>query len=338
MNKVMNICLISDNKFVEYIATLIVSILKNSSENDQFCFHIIEDGIKEENQNKLLLLKEIKDFEIKFYKPNYDNVEKYKRWQETFKKNGYPIWHYSIFIKLDIPFILKDVDNVLFIDADSIVLDSLDYIFNIDINNYYCIAPNSGGFLNLKKLYPELYKWINEIGLNADTQYLMSVALFFNLKKIRKEITLEKLEYKIDECFEKYGNAIFTDEHILMYIFSEHLGFINMNTDIDVDKDRSSIKIVSVYFASAIGKPLSENFNKHINDYYYKFWEYFSLTQFFKDNRFKYMDFFNRVRINRCNAAIYKLVDKIVWFIPIKSIRNKFRDNIIKEITNILNI
>ena len=332
MNKVMNICLISDNKFVQYVATLIVSILKNSSENDRFCFHLIEIDIEEENKNKLLMLKEIKDFEIKFYKPNYDNIEKYKRWQETFKKYGSPTWHYSVFIKLDIPYILKDLDNVLFIDADSIVLDSLDYIFNMDINNYYAIAPNSY-FKNLNKIHPKLYKWINEIGFNADarylTRYLMSGALFFNLKKIREEIGLDKLANKIDECFNKYGNIIFTEEHILMYIFSEHLGFINMNTDLDIDKN-NSIKIVADYFASIIGKPLSLNFYKPINDYYYKFWEYFSLTQFFKD------DYFNSARVNKSYCAILKLVDKIVWIIPMKSMRDKIRNNIVKDIKKIL--
>lgn len=148
----MNICFISDDKFVTYIATLIISILKNSSENDNFCFHLIEDNIKEENKNKLLMLKEIKDFEIKFYKPNYDNIEKYKQWQKTFKNNGYPVWHYSIFIKLDIPIILKDLDNVLFIDADSIVLDSINYIYDIDISNY--------AFISQKELYKNLKKHI----------------------------------------------------------------------------------------------------------------------------------------------------------------------------------
>lgn len=87
MNKVMNICLIADNKFMPYIAALIVSILKNASQNDNFCFHFIGvDAIEEENKNKLLMLKEIKDFEIKFYDPNYDNIKKYKKWQEIFKK------------------------------------------------------------------------------------------------------------------------------------------------------------------------------------------------------------------------------------------------------------
>ena len=42
----MDICLISDNNYVDYLSSLIVSILKNSSIDDEFSFHIIEIDIK----------------------------------------------------------------------------------------------------------------------------------------------------------------------------------------------------------------------------------------------------------------------------------------------------
>ena len=79
----MNICLISDNNFVNYLSTLIVSILKNSNDEDRFHFHIIEVDITEENKSKIMQLKEIKECEISFYKST--NIEKYKkrlRWRE----------------------------------------------------------------------------------------------------------------------------------------------------------------------------------------------------------------------------------------------------------------
>ena len=63
MQETMNICLISDNNFVNYLAALIVSILKNSNEEDKFHFHIIEVDITDENKSKIIQLKEIKNFE-----------------------------------------------------------------------------------------------------------------------------------------------------------------------------------------------------------------------------------------------------------------------------------
>ena len=332
MNKVMNICLISDDQFVEYVAALIVSILKNSSENDNFCFHLIEDGIKEENKNKLLMLKEIKDFEIKFYKPNYDNVEKYKKWQETFKKNGYHLWHYSVFIKLDIPIILKDLDNVLFIDADSIVLGSLNYIFDIDISNYSFVSQKAI-FRKLKDIWPDVYKYMLDIGYkNPEYYYVYGGILLFNIKKINELFTEESYYNKIDECIDKYINSICTEEHIFLYLFRDSIAFLDLKTDLGENNDKI---IISGYFTGT-GKPLKYGFNRPINEYYYKFWEYFSLTPFFKENYFKYMDIYiyNR-HIIYVRSALYKLIDKIVWYIPFKRIRNKIRKKIIEDIDNI---
>ena len=325
----MNICLISDDKFVPYIATLIVSILKNSSKNDKFCFHLIEDGVKEENKNKLLMLKEIKDFEIKFYNPNYDNVEKYKKWQETFKKNGYPLWHYSVFIKLDIPFILEDLDNVLFIDADSIVLGSLDHIFNIDISNYSFISQHSR-YTNLGSIHPYIYKYMLDIGYkNPEYNYVSAAVLIFNISKINKIFTRESYINKIDECIDKYINSIFTEEHIFLYLFRDNIAFLDLKADYGYSTEKI---IISSYFAGAC-KPLSYNFYGEINDYYYKFWEYFSFTPIFKNNYFKYIDIFYT---NKMKMVLYKIVDKMVWPIPFKKIRDKIRKNIIRDIDNII--
>ncbi len=135
----MNICVIADNNYVEYLATLIVSILKNSDVSDGFFFHVIEEDISDENKNKLLLLKQIKNFEIKFYKPI--NVEKYKTWVEQLRIiNPSHLWGYKVFIKLDIPFIFQSLDNILYLDIDQFVLSRIDKYFKFDMSNYYLMA------------------------------------------------------------------------------------------------------------------------------------------------------------------------------------------------------
>ena len=136
MNETMNICLISDNNFVNYLSTLIVSILKNSNDEDQFHFHIIEVDITDENKSKIMQLKEIKNCEISFYKST--NIEKYKNISDTIKsKHTWHSWHYSVFFKLDIPFLFKNLDKILFLDTDTIVIENINDIFSFDISNYY---------------------------------------------------------------------------------------------------------------------------------------------------------------------------------------------------------
>lgn len=48
-----NICLCANNNVVEYMSALIVSILRNSSQDEEFIFHIITSCISEENKNYL---------------------------------------------------------------------------------------------------------------------------------------------------------------------------------------------------------------------------------------------------------------------------------------------
>ncbi|WP_300370931.1 glycosyltransferase [Brachyspira sp.] len=328
MNETMNICLISDNNFVNYLSALIVSVLKNSNDEDKFHFHIIEVDITNENKLKIMQLKEIKNCEISFYKST--NIEKYKNISDTIKSKH--TWHYSVFFKLDIPFLFKDLDKILLIDADSIILDNLYNVYNFDISNLYCIPQ-----IFVAKLPEDLKKWLNSIGIkDPNNEYLTSGVLLFNLKKIREEIGLENIEKLIDECVNKYSDIIYTEEHILYFLFKEKIQFMDFGVDTYVknaDKNRK-IKIVTFYFAGANNKPLNNNYACRINLYYNKFWEYFTLTPFFLDNTFEYMNIF---AMNKYKGIFYKLIDKIVWYIPIKKLRNKTRDKMINKVNSILN-
>ncbi|MEI0542023.1 glycosyltransferase [Brachyspira pilosicoli] len=330
MNEIMNICLISDNNFVNYLSTLIVSILKNSNDEDRFHFHIIEVDITEENKSKIMQLKEIKECEISFYKST--NIEKYKNISNIIKsKHTWHSWHYSVFLKLDIPFLFQKLDKILLLDADSIILDNIYDIYNSDISNLYC-APQ----IFFAQLPEELKNWLRSIGIkNPDKEYLTSGVLLFNLKKIREEIGLENIDKLIDECVYKYSDIIYTEEHILYFLFKDKIKFIDFGVDTYVksgDKNRK-VKIVTFYFAGANNKPLTKNYMGRINLYYNKFWEYFTFTPFFKDNIFEYMNIF---AMNKYKGILYKLIDKIVWYIPIRKLRYRTREKMINKVNSMI--
>lgn len=218
----MNICIIADNNYVEYMATFIVSVLKNSNIEDDFFFHVIEEDISDENKNKLSLLKEIKNFEIMFYKPI--NIEKYKKWvQELQIINPSYLWNYKIFIKLDIPFIFQSLDNILYLDIDQIVLSRIDKFFKFDMSNNYLLAMQIS-----KNSFDTGLDWIDEdmdfkqfasYIYNPKKDYLVSNIMMFNLKLIRQENSLLEIENRMDKCFNEYKKAIHTDEHILLYLY-----------------------------------------------------------------------------------------------------------------------
>ena len=329
MQKTINICLISDNNFVNYLSTLIVSVLKNSSEKDNFHFHIIEVDITDENKLKIMQLKEIKDCEISFYQST--NTEKYKNISNIIKsKHSWHSWHYSVFLKLDIPFLFTNLDNILFLDTDTIAIENINDIFNFNISNYYAAVQ----YYPLKGIndFPELRDWIKALGIkDPKNEYITSVIMFFNLKKIREEIGLKNLEEKIDECIDKYSSIIFTEEHIFLYLFNGKIGYYDFGCNIEAHGEKLNTKIVH-YIGNL--KPLLKNYECREVKFYNKFWEYFTLTPFFKDNIFEYMNIF---AMNKYKGSVYKLIDKIVWYIPIKKLRHKARSKMINKVNSILN-
>ena len=58
--KEYNICFSSDDKFVRYMEALIVSILRNSLDDEKFTFHVITSYISDDNKLRLDYLKQIK--------------------------------------------------------------------------------------------------------------------------------------------------------------------------------------------------------------------------------------------------------------------------------------
>lgn len=329
MNETMNICLISDNNFVNYLSTLIVSILKNSNDEDQFHFHIIEVDITDENKSKIMQLKEIKNCEISFYKST--NIEKYKNISDTIKsKHTWHSWHYSVFFKLDIPFLFKNLDKILFLDTDTIVIENINDIFSFDISNYYTYVqyfPYKG----IDNDIPKVRDWMKNIGIkDPKNEYVSSIILYFNLKKIREDIGLDNLEKNIDECMDKYSSIIFTEEHIFMYLFNGKIGYNDFGCNIDSNGEKLNTRIV--HFIGSF-KPLLKGYTGREIKFYNKFWEYFTLTPFFKDNIFEYMNIF---ALNKYKGPLYKLIDKIVWYIPIGKIRSKTREKMINKINSMM--
>lgn len=168
--KEYNICLCADNNVVEYMSALIVSILRNSSQDEEFIFHIITSCISEENKNYLNELKNIKNFQLKYYNPIHR--EKFEKWYSEKTPQKWPV---EVFFKLDIPFILKDLDKVLYLDCDMIAVNNFKELFDINMDNYTAAAAKD-------KLISNSH--LKKIKLNKSNGYFNSGLLLINIKNL----------------------------------------------------------------------------------------------------------------------------------------------------------
>ena len=353
-----NICFIANgNRYIIECGIVIVSILMNSESDERFAFHIISEDITDDDKNKFIQLKEIKDFDIYFYKPN---VEKYKKWVEESKGKITRAWSHHVFLKLEIMNILKDLDKVLFLDVDTLVLKSLKDIFNTNMNNYYLIAAESDidyaryvreidGYKKLgissknienhfQKLHQSIDLMMKNIGIldKKSNEWVNSGFMYMNLKLIKEIMTEETVDnYFIQlinsdiDCFghEAFLNYFIPNDKILRVSES-----YNATMAMWRKEECCDIHIAHFTGGTILGSVFGEIMPEYKNKLLLYGWKYLSYTPWYKENPFYYNDLFSRYNNIRIDKKINKIVDIIVWLIPSKKMRDKFREKLKKMI------
>ena len=358
--KKYNICsIVNGHNYAIELGILIVSILLNSEKDECFSFHIITDDMSDDDKNKILQLKEIKNFDIKFYKPD---VEKYKKWYEEIKDRIYYWWNYIIFVKLDIPEILKDLDTVLFLDTDMIVLKSLKEIFNTDISNYWLLAAKNNSYLVDINNYSEEYiKYCNMHKLSEDElrerckeikedfekvlvfdkephEWVNSGFMYMNLKELRANINKADIDKHIIKLFEtkmRFGHEAILNHFVPNDKIKKVSEYYNVIFPLHLNNEYADKTIIAHFNADhrIVISPENKKYSNYIPSYKNKLllsaWEYLSYTPWFKENTFYWMDMFlkyDKLYLERyMDKKIDKIIDFLVWPIPFRNMRDKTR-------------
>lgn len=312
-----NICLCADNNVVEYMSALIVSILRNSSQDEEFIFHIITSCISEENKNYLNELKNIKNFQLKYYNPIHR--EKFERWYSEKTPQKWPV---EVFFKLDIPFILKDLDKVLYLDCDMIAVNNFKELFDINMDNYTAAAAKD-------KLISNSH--LKKIKLNKSNGYFNSGLLLINIKNFNTLFPNDTFLEKIDKYLNNIKIVEYPEQDIINIIFNNKIKPIDSKyncVSAIVKKDKEVQDTIIAHYT--LLKPLYKNAYPQKNKLYYAFWKYFIETPYFKNNTSKYVN----ILIEQGNQDIIKhnkLIDSISWWIPFREMRNNFKLKYKKE-------
>ncbi|MEI0446102.1 glycosyltransferase family 8 protein [Brachyspira intermedia] len=331
----IDICMSSDDNYIPYMCTTICSILKNSYNDDYHIFHIINDGISYDSKNKIDSLKKIKEFEIKYYTPN---IKKYNMWFNKLTNKA----HFSpaMFFRLDIPYLIDNLDKIIYLDSDTIVNKSLRNLNNIDILNYYLIAARKG-YISEQCISDK-----NKIGLSENHTYFNSGVLVFNIKKWKED----NIDNIINNFMNNQDFLLYGDQHILNAVFKDTTKFISEDYNYLCIKSTTRNQLmncddISIFHFCTDQKP----WNIYCQNLIYteKWWEYFFMTPFFNENIGKYIEILVNQKINNIlyndinnlnnkiikltdntENTINKLIDSIAWWIPVKKWRDNFRNKI----------
>lgn len=172
-----HIALICDDNYVIPTIVTITSLIKNKTCSNLYCINIITTSLNSESINKFKSLEK-KDVKITIIK---SDIEKYKDLHK-YSKNTYCVATPAALLKFDLPNLLNNCAQVLYLDGDIIVKQDLYNILQIQLGDYYVAAVKDSGNIYTK----------NKEKLNY-SQYFNSGVMLLNLKKMRKDKITDKL-------------------------------------------------------------------------------------------------------------------------------------------------
>lgn len=200
-NEILNVLFSSNDDFCPYLGVSLYSFLKhNYDEFEKINVFIFDDNIGNANKEKLDLISSQFNQELTFI--NVSDIEsKFENKLNSMEKEG--VSSLTTYNRLFASSILKDIDKLLYLDADSLILGSFKPLWDIDMGNNYIGAVEDLLSIDVIK---------QNIGMDLSQGYINAGFLLINLKKWR-EINIE--EKFLDFQRKTHDKFIFHDQGII---------------------------------------------------------------------------------------------------------------------------
>lgn len=242
----LDICMASSDYYATHLGICITSIVENDNLNS-INMHILNNNISERNIEKLNALEcKYDNLKIKFYDIHKfckeTNIDDILKKQLKGSNDFYNLLGISTYLRLFLQDILpNDIKKVLYLDADTIVLNSLEELFSIELNEKYAAG--------VVDIISNITKYFYE-GDCKSTPFINAGVLLINLEKWR-EINFSKLAL---DFIQEYPNKNFlVDQNIINVICNEKIliadSKFNVMSEFFYVDYKKNIKLNS-YFAS----------------------------------------------------------------------------------------
>ena len=194
----LNVAYHSSDAYARILAVSIVSLFENNKSFDEINVYIIERGVTDENKSLLNLIAKKYNRQIIYIQMPDINKSEDLRLRKVKKK-----WIFDSYCRLYLDDLLPDsVDKVLYLDSDVLVTDSLQPLWETDINDYTAAAVKDCLSQNYYKL----------LGLKSGAHYCNSGVILINLTKWRNNRVGEQIRRYIHER----GGYVFFMEQTVM--------------------------------------------------------------------------------------------------------------------------
>ncbi|MDO5437257.1 MAG: glycosyltransferase, partial [bacterium] len=164
-----------DDNFANYLGVTIQSLIDNSDKNKNYTVSILYDKLSEKSIENLLLLEE-SNVKIEFY-----NVCEYLEKLNIEGLDASMHWSVATYYRILIPFLFKDDKKVLYMDCDTVILDDVSKIFEVDLKGAEIAAVFDYDSVCYDK---NRIKYIqNKLKLTDYKKYFNAVLILFDIER-----------------------------------------------------------------------------------------------------------------------------------------------------------
>lgn len=261
----MNILYSIDHNCLNLLFTSIYSLLENGGYQN-YTIYIFHSDLSDENMRIIAdFFNEVEMHFIEIPKDMFSDFPTIKRYPE------------QIYYRLAAPLLLpNEIERVLYLDVDTIVINSLKDLYEIDFESNLFVACT-----NTKNLLTKFNQFRLGIPITKSVPYVNTGVLLMNLKQLRKEYKFQDI-YEYMKCKKEF--LVLPDQDILTGLYGEKVKIIdslkynlsdrtivlhNIRTPqqiIDINWVNENTVIIH-YFGS--NKPWRENYNGILGEFYF---------------------------------------------------------------------
>ncbi len=297
MQEIINICLSTDDNYIQHTATVVASVLSNAKRKDNYHFYILSTQLSDENKRKFDKLKEIKNCQIDYLMVNTRLISKFQ------KVDTHKHLNLSVYNRLFIPDLFPHEKKMIYLDSDIVGVGDIAKLNNIEIGeSYFAGVLDPFADKHSKMLGYENYPYIN------------SGVMVINCDALRKNNYLETLFGAIDEIKD---TAKAGDQDFINYCFHRHIMTIsaqwnvflpfnykryNMPEPVDEDYLLSKKKPIIVHFVG----PQKPWLDETVHPYKSVFMKYYKKTAWYTNKRNKEKNFLIPLHFVKKQDDLYK--------------------------------
>lgn len=281
-----------DHNYAKYMAVSINSLICNSNDYKKYDIVVLHSTLPKHIIKKIYsLTNSKKNINIRFYNIS-SMIEKYIG---AFPTRKY--WSFATYYRFFIPNIFSDYKKVLYLDCDTIILDDVYKIIDIDFTKEELLA---AAFDIGMARYIDSYEWIqytNKILKITDIEkYFQAAVILFNIPQMKKFHIEEKLI-----SFSKKYDLKYLDQDALNHVSKDRILWLDLKWNVPWSLNAfymeevinnmpikyatqyiEAIKNPSIIHFCNVKKPW--NFPEYPNAHF--FWKYARHTPFYEEIMF----------------------------------------------------